>query len=195
MASMVYNLEKVVHAYQENRSSNALDEIIVQMDGLILSVIHQMLRSYRGMVDLEFDDLYQIGIVGLIKALATLPDGYDDNEIRMRVIAYVKSEINQKFRESMRYLSCHHRIMYDEGSVSDLSMHMQVEVKELFNLLIDKGVITRQDFYFLYHRFVEETSIRKLAEYYGKTVHGIVHWEQRLLNTLRHNMMVRGFES
>jgi len=193
MATAMDNLEETVHVYQESHSSEALDDVVTLLDGVVLGVVHHMLRSYQGVVDLEFDDLYQIGIIGLIRALGTLPEGYDDDEIRMRVVAYVKSEIGKKFRESRRRFSTQRRILYGEESVSDAPMHCQVEVRELFNHLISTGVITREDFYFLYHRFVDEISVRELAEHYGKTLHGIVHWEEKLLKTLRQDMAVRGF--
>jgi len=193
MATVMDNLEESVHEYKECHSSEALDEVVTLLDGVVLGVVHHMLKSYYGVVDLDFDDLYQIGIIGLIRALGTLPENYDENEIRMRVVAYIKSEIGKKFRESRRRFSVQRRILYGDGSVSDASMHLRVEVKELFNHLISAGVITREDFYFLYHRFVDEVPVRELAEHYGKTLHGIVHWEQKLLKTLRQNESVRGF--
>jgi len=193
MATAMGTLEESVHVYQETHSSEVLDDIVAQLDGLVLSVVHHMLRSYRGIVELDFDDLHQIGVIGVIQALNSLPEGYNLDEIRMRVVAYVKAEIRNRFRESRRHFVCKRRIIHGEESVSDEQMHRQVEVKELFNLLIEKGVITREDFYFLYHRFVDELPVRELAEHYGKTLHGIIMWEQRVLKALRHDLDVRGF--
>jgi RNA polymerase sigma factor (sigma-70 family) len=188
------NLEECVHVYQESHSSEALDEVVEQMDGLVLSVVHQMLRSYRGNLDLEFDDLYQIGIIGLMRALASLPKDFDADVIRMKVVAYIKAEMRSKFRAARRRASYQRKLSYGDDSVSDEDMYRKVEVKELFNLLIEKGVITREDFYLLYHRYVDEISVRELAKHYGKTMSGIVYWEQNVLNRIRHDITVREYE-
>lgn len=193
MVTAMGNLESVVHVYQENHSPEVLDEIVTKLDGLVLSVAHRLLKSYHGAIDLEFEDLYQVGIIGVIRALSSLPDQFDEDQIRMRVVAYVSSEIKKQFWASRREFSCKRCILYGEGSVSDAPMHFRVEVRELFNLLIQEGVITREDFYFLYHRFVDEISVRELAKRYNKTLHGIVIWEQRLLKSLRYDMRVRSF--
>lgn len=195
MAVAMDNLENEVHLYQENHSPKVLNNIVNQLDGLILSVVHKMLNQYHGRVDLEFDDLYQVGIIGLIRALASLPDEFDLDEIRMRVVAYVRAEIKKQFVAFKHHSDSKSSILYSDMSVSDEPMYLRVEVKELFNLLIQESVISREDFYFLYHRFVDEVPVRDLAKWYGKTLHGVIMWEQRLLKILRHDLRVRGFEN
>lgn len=193
MATAMDNLESAVHMYQVDHSPEVLGDILTQLDGLVLSVVHHMLRVYRGTINLEFDDLYQVGMIGVIRALGTLPDQFDLDQIRMRVVAYVKAEIIKQFRAEKRNYAFKHCIMCGEESISDAPMYLRVEVRELFNLLIQDGVITREDFYFLYHRFVNEIPVRVLADRYGKTLHGIIMWERRILRVLRQDMRVRGF--
>ena len=192
MTAAMVNLEVCVHEYQDTHSSEVLDDIVTQVDSLVLRVVHHMLRSYQGIVDVDFEDLYQMGIIAVIHAISSLPDDFDGNEIRMRVVAYVKAAIKSQFSDTRRQLACKCGIMR-VGSTSDDSMHLQVEVRELFNLLIEEHVMSREDFYFLYHRFVDEMPIRELAEKYGKPSTVIYTWEQRLLQKLRQDVRVRSF--
>ena len=193
MAAVLSNLEKYAHEYQESHSPEALDEIVALVDGLVLSVVHQMLRAYQGVVDVEFEDLHQMGMIGVIHALTTLPDDFDENQIRMRVVAYVKAILRSQFSISRRQLACKCCIMNRGESVSDKVEHLKMEVRELFNLLIEENVLTRRDFYFLYHKIVDEFSVRELADMYGISSGGVINWERRLLNTLRNDERVRGF--
>lgn len=193
MTAATDNLERDVHRYQETHSSEALDDIVAQVDGLVLSVVHHMLNSYQGTVDVDFEDLYQLGMIGVIRAIGSLPDEFDENEIIMRVVAYVKSGIRSQFSASRRNLVCKCCIMNSVRSVSDELMHLQVEVRELFNLLIRDGVISREDFYFIYHRFVDNMNVRELSKRYEKPVSCIHRWEQRVLRDMRRDVRVRSF--
>lgn len=193
MTAATSNLENRVHDYHDTHSAEALDDIVAMVDGLVLRVVYHMLRSYQGVVDVDFDDLYQMGMMGVIRAMGSLPEDFDENEIRMRVVAYVKSEIRSQFKSSRRNLAYKCSIMNRVSFVSDAPMHLHVEVKELFNVLIKEHVMSREEFYFLYHRFVEEMPVRELSVMYGKPIACIHKWEQQILQRLRRDRRVRSF--
>lgn len=183
-------LKRLCLQYQQTHDKVIFERIIERVDNLIIYVTLSFYYKYRFVEKPDLQDLYQIGILGLYKAVETMREQDDACLVPARIIFYIKSEIIQSYsferkeKEVVRSFCVKERCTSDEENFREMESE---DIQKIFSNLISNGIISQKDYNLLIVRFVEEMPIDEIVRTgkYGKHWRTVNRKIQRILGKIR----------
>jgi RNA polymerase sigma factor (sigma-70 family) len=166
-------LKDLVLEYQNSKSGILFHKILKRVDKLIVYIIYKYRKTLPYLQSEDIRDLYQASVIGISKALKlNLPENDETGDkLIARIIGYIKAEIRQEYPD-------HKHEVASLDSVPDLdskfmspdlvskNLEIQDDINKLMKL-VEKGVVSKQDFRILTKKFVEKKSYTVIGEEEG----------------------------
>lgn len=164
-------LHDLIAEYQQTddrvESGKLFGEILARVDLLILKTIHKMRRSEHYLMRVEFEDLYQTGILGLHNAMITMRVDNPDEKVIPRIIAYVKSTIRTKFKYARKEFSTADKYTFEKvRSYNDNNTNLLI-FRDLLTDLYKSDYINDLDLDLIHQRFTLRHTYVQIGKHYG----------------------------
>ena len=191
---MVVNINTAYRKYKENQAT--LDLIIDGGEG----IIRHYSKIYGG--GLDSDDLYQTGVVGLIKAVRTFDPSHGTSFLTW-ACACVISEIRHYVRHETACSRCEDwSESIDEAEEGEVAIAAELQRQKPFHLALDDKIMLEQAFSKLkplQHKVVEALFFRDMtqeqtANELGLTQRKVSRVKSAAINTLRSLLDVDNFK-
>ena len=159
----------MVLQYQQTKDPVVFGKILKRVDALIIRVISSLKKRTLYIKDVELEELYQIGILGVYAATKTSPTSEKAEKFPLRIASYIESNIRLVFE----YRSKKEVINQEKFNDKDFCFEKDNLSIEFFDLLdiMTQMYIRKQLSYdevkLLYDRFFKQQSFASLEHSYG----------------------------
>lgn len=197
-------LRELVTEYQKTPSEVLFSKILKRTDKLVLNSIHKHLKRRPELRDINFEDLYHVGIIGLGRAIKTALPTEPGHKITARIVAYIRATIdkeypNYKCKKWNNLLSFEDDekigYIYQFQNVTDDHIFESIDAEFLLTaikeLLQDK-LITQEGLNIVFEKAVKEKSYTKISKEKGRSYTYIKQRYTRTIQILKDKL--GGFE-
>lgn len=125
-------LKRLILQYQEEHSPAVFEKILKRIDGLIIYIVYCLIEETFYLRDIEPQELYQAGIVGLYDALDNMSVKIAAEKIPSYIVSRVQSSIRRVFRYKGRPEEATCQIKEDDLIYEDT---LNMEFLELIDVL------------------------------------------------------------
>lgn len=160
-------LRGYVLQYQQTRDPKVYAKILKRMDSLLIKTINVLKRKRHYLRDIELEELYQIGITGLYRAILTSPANEKADAFPARVIAYIDLDTWLAFSykdrpEEATWVLGENDVIYEDNT--DINV---LEVRDLITQMYTEKLLSYYDIVLLKDRFFEQQSLKVLGHNRG----------------------------
>lgn len=169
-------LRELVTEYQANPTEVIFTKILKRTDNLVLSSIHKHLRRRKELKDIDFEDLYYVGIWGLGRAITTALPKEPGHKITARIVAYVRATIDREYPNYKKKKWSNLTSFGEEEEFLFFSRNKFVEAKDIekevessllrdkLKDLISKGLITEEELGVVCDRAIKGKSLCNIGK-------------------------------
>jgi len=151
--------------YQRTGDSITFEKILKRVDNLVVFIILQEKKRCSFLRRVDLQELYQVAILGLVKAIKSLPSDENSNRMPARFKSYIRAELVKSFLKQDREA----KGLLDKNWLGSLcskygsSDDVEIEIRDILQVAKRKGILTDDEYDILIHRFFRGEILKVVA--------------------------------
>jgi len=193
---------ELIVTYKKTGDQEYFKDILRSVDNLLLKLIHKARGKMFYIKDVDANDLYQIAIISLYKAVEKMPVTEDPNKIPAWISSYIMAEIRKSYRYLLRETNCLSEFPAYEvfNTVHGGSQQEKINIID-YSDFCKKGIITETEYHAIMEYVVKDRSVKDIIKEEGTGVSGcsirnrVTRAIRKMKKEIRRQNMMARFQS
>jgi len=162
------HVRELIIVYKKTNDQEYFKDILQSVDKLLLKLIHRARQKMPYIKDVDANDLYQIAIIALYKAVEKMPAKEDPNKIPAWISSYLMAEVRKSYRYLLKEMNCLVEFTaYEVFSSLHGGFHQEPINTVDYEDFYKKGIITDVEYRTMMEYITTSKSINELADKEG----------------------------
>ena len=211
-------LKELALKFKSSGDPVVFEKIIVKVEKLLLLTIHRARKAKPYLKRVELEDLFQIAVLGLYRALSKVKEEEPGSKLLYLITRYVGNEIAKCYKSTNRVLfpfsvsktafqmhlcfidmpqsqeyidQIENRLIENALVYKNLEMEF---IRERFSKLLEEGVFSSEEFEMIGMRFIDDMTYVDIAKQFGCSNIVVSKKINDVLNRIRWEFRRRGWE-
>ena len=168
-----------IHIYQKTKAEEMFALLLARYDRFLIKLARNFYKQFCGRV--PFEDLHHSAIIGFGNAMAHFRQEAPSRLIMAEIKAYVKSELNARYMNSVRFNPA--GLMEDQKDEQNSETLLETLVRAYFIMSAD--FLSKNDTDLLDMKFYQGIKFKEIGQKFGITEQGAAQRYKKIIAKIR----------